>query len=426
MSRKLWVLFLCVCTGYKALPQCAAPAVPETPCTGTPLSSSANITNGQTRYVGPSGGTYGSINFNNGGRLIICGNATISSMNWNGGTIIINSGASLTINGNANMGGNHQIYNYGTITFTGTFAMGGTVYNAPGASFNVTANSFNINSGTFVNNGTMNFRDVTVNSGGSLCMGPGSRLIAANLRNNPANFISVPAGNACMSFSGSLTGNARLSNSSGMTICRQSGASAPASNVAGTTTVQYPCTSCLIVLPVKLSGFTVTRKGEQAELSWETTLEENVKSFIVEQRTGTSDFEAVREVRANGWPSTYSMSLPIKTETYFRLKTVDIDGGTGYSSIVRVQSLHGGLELLLLSNPVRMSSAVMLIVAGRAQQGTLVMMDNSGRILRSKLLSLQKGDNRVELDMGGLANGQYLLCFQGSMERSKTISLIRM
>jgi len=426
MRRKLWALLLCVGTGYEALPQCAAPAVPATPCSGTPLSSSANITNGQTRYVGPSGGTYGSINFNNGGRLIICGNATISSMNWNGGTIIINSGASLTINGNANMGSNHQIYNYGSITFTGNFTMGGTIYNAPGATFNVTVNSFTINSGTYVNNGIMNFRDVTVNSGGSMCMGPGAQLNAANFRNNPANFISVPSGNACVAFSGSLTGNARLSNSSGMSLCRQSGASAPASNVAGTTNVQYPCTSCLIVLPVKLNSFTVNRRGEQAELIWRTDFEENVKSFIIEQSTDTRNFVAVKEIPARGRPASYTSSLPLQTETFFRLKILDDDGSTGYSSIVRVQPLHGGLELSLLSNPVRLSNAVASVVTDRAQQGALIMMDNSGRVLRRKNLSLQKGDNRIELELDGLASGQYLLCFQGSMERSKIVSLVRL
>ncbi|MGN6416887.1 MAG: hypothetical protein ACTHMC_05325 [Pseudobacter sp.] len=426
MSRKLWVLLLCVCTGYKALPQCAAPAVPATPCTGTPLSSSANITNGQTRYVGPAGGTYGSINFNNGGRLIICGNATIASMNWNGGTIIINAGASLTIIGNANMGNNHQIYNYGTITFTGNFTMGGTVYNAPGAIFNVDASSFTINSGTYVNNGTMNFRDVTVNSGGSMCMGPGAQLNAANFRNNPANFISVPSGNACVRFSGSLTGNARLSNSAGMTLCRQNGASSPASNVAGSTTVQYPCTSCLVVLPVTLSGFTVTRKNDQAELNWKTSSEENVKSFIIEQSTDTRNFVAVKEIRATGRAAAYISSIPLQGETFFRLKILDNDGSTGYSSIVRVQALHGGLELSLQSNPVRLSTAVIVVGADRQQQGTLIMMDNSGRVLRKKNLFVQKGDNKMELELDGLASGQYLLNFQGSTERSKTISLIRM
>lgn len=423
MRSTLWILILCIVAGNQVMSQCAPSSLPALTCTGTPLSTNSSINSGNY-YVGPAGGTFANVSLN-GGTLIVCGNATLNNFNFNSGTLIINTGAIVKINSQVNMGNGMKLYNYGNLTL-GTHAyLGGIVYNHSGSVITVNGSTTHLNGGAFYNNGAMNFQNVTVNSG-TMCMGPGAQFNAKAVFNNPANFISVSSGSACLSYSSSLGGNNRLTNSSNLRICQGSGATNPSSGITGSATVNPNCVGCASALPLTLTSFTGSRKGDQAELSWTTSYEENVRAFYVEQSTNGRDYTSVKEVPANNRPSAYRSTVSLAKDSYFRLRMVDIDGTTTYSAIVTVQQLANGFELSLPSNPVRGANASVLISTQQSQQGTLMVVDNSGRLIRRAAVNVQKGDNRLSVDLTGVTNGQYFLFFQGSQDRSKTVPLIKM
>ncbi|MBO9632667.1 MAG: hypothetical protein J7578_06070 [Chitinophagaceae bacterium] len=423
MRSTLWILILCIVMGNKVMSQCAPSSFPALTCTGTPLSTNTTINSGDY-YVGPGGGNFANISLN-GGRLIICGNATLNNFNFNNGTLIINTGAVVKVNSQVNMGGSMKLYNYGDLTF-GTHAyLGGMIYNHSGAVITVKGSTAHLNGGSFYNNGAMNFENVTVNSG-TMCMGSGAQLNAKTVFNNQPNFITVSSGAACMSFETSLGGNNKITSNSNLRICQKTGASNPSSSITGSATVNANCVGCSSSLPLTLTSFAGSRKGDQAELNWTTSYEEQVKAFYIEQSTNGRDYTSVKEIPANNRPSAYRTLVALPKDSYFRLRMVDIDGTTTYSGIITVQQLTTNFELTVTSNPVRSANASVLISTQQSQQGTLMLVDNSGRMIRRTLVSAQKGDNRIAVDLTGVTNGQYFLYFQGNQDRSKTVPLIKM
>lgn len=423
MRSTLWILILCICAGSKVMSQCTPSSLPALTCNGTVLTSNTTINSGNYN-VGSAGGTFNNVSLN-GGRLIICGNATFNNFNFNSGQLIINTGAVVTFNSQMNTDGK-SFYNYGNVTFGSNATLGGTFYNHTGAVITVKGTQSFLNGGTFYNLGVMNFVDVTVNSG-SMCMGSGAQFNARNIFNNPNNFIKIPQGSACLSFEATLKGNGRITNSSDLRVCQKPGATTPSSAIAGPASVSANCVGgCSAALPLTLTGFSGTRKGDQAELNWSTSYEENVKAFYIEQSTNGRDYASIKEVPANNRPSVYRSTVALPKDTYFRLRMVDIDGTTTYSPIIVLQQLTSGFDLSVQSNPVRGANAAVVITTQQTQKGTLLVVDNSGRMIRSTPVSVQKGDNRVSMDLSGVNNGQYFLYYQGSQDRSKTVALIKM
>jgi hypothetical protein len=422
MHRTLWILMLCICAGSKVMSQ-TTPNLPAFTCSGTPLTSNTSINSGDY-YVSASGGNFSNVSLN-GGRLIICGNATFSNFNFNNGQLIINNGATVTINSQFNMGGSMQLINYGNLTLGTNAFLGGMIYNHNGASLTVAGSTSHLNGGMFYNNGAMNFVNVTVNSG-TMQMGSGSQFHARTIFNNPTDFITVPVGSACLSFDVSLGGNGRITNTANLKIQQKTGASSPSSSITGPAPVTSNSAGCATSLPLTLTSFTGSRKGDQAELAWSTSYEEQVRSFFIEQSSNGRDYAAVKEVPANNRPSVYRSTVALPNNSWFRLRMVDIDGTTTYSPIVMVQQLTTGFQLALQSNPVRGSNTAVVISTQQAQQGNIMVIDNSGRMVRRTPVTVQKGDNRVAMDLSGVNNGQYFLYFQGSQDRSQTVSLIKM
>ena len=422
MHRTLWILMLCICTGSMVMSQ-TTPNLPAFTCSGTPLTSNTAINSGDY-YVSSSGGNFSNVSLN-GGRLIICGNAIFSNFNFNSGQLIINNGATVTINSQFNMGGSMQLINYGNLTLGTNAFLGGMVYNHNGASLTVAGSIAHLNGGMFYNNGAMNFMNVTVNSG-TMQMGSGSQFHARTIFNNPTDFIIVPVGSACLSFDVSLGGNGRITNTANLKIHQKTGASTPSSSITGPAPVASNSAGCAASLPLTLTSFTGSRKGDQAELTWYTSYEEQVRSFFIEQSSNGREYAAVKEVPANNRPSVYRSTVALPNNSWFRLRMVDIDGTTTYSPIVMVQQLTTGFQLVLQSNPVRGGNTAVVISTQQAQQGNIMVIDNSGRMVRRTPVTVQKGDNRVAMDLSGVNNGQYFLYFQGSQDRSQTVSLIKM
>jgi hypothetical protein len=424
MYRTLWILILCTITGNKVMSQCAPASVPVFTCSGTPLQNNVNIHSGDY-YVSGSGGNFSNINLA-GGRLIICGNATFSNLNFNGGQVIVKDGANVTISSHFNMGSKHELYNYGTITFNTGVALSGIVYNHSGATMNVLGENSFFNNGNFINNGTMNFIDLMINGGAEACLGNGSQINARNIFNNPVNTFKAPSGSACVSYSGTLKGNSSITATSNVKINQNPGAADPVPRVIGAAIVNKNSPGCSMSLPLTLTSFTGSRKGDNAELNWTTSYEEQVKAFFIEQSTNGRDYATVKEIPANNRPSAYRSTVALAKDSYFRLRMVDIDGTTTFSPIVVVQQLTDAFQLAIQSNPVRGGNAAVVISTQQNQQGTLLIVDNSGRMIRRTAVTVQKGDNRVAMDLSGVNNGQYFLYFQGSQDRSKTVSLIKM
>lgn len=193
--------------------QCATPPTSAS-CSGGNgrLPNNANITSGQVFWYDLSG-SRSNINLN-GGTLRICGNLTLGNLSFNSGTIIIEQGGALTLNGSNPfyMNGNSTVCNYGTLTVNKKNVLQNNhnlLINATSSAVldmnNSSAYILEINSSHsfFVNNGLANISQIQINSNVStsaLCLGYGSCLNTARFTNSKTNAVFVDSGQASIYF----------------------------------------------------------------------------------------------------------------------------------------------------------------------------------------------------------------------------------
>lgn len=154
------------------------------------------------------------------------------------------------------------------------------------------------------------------------------------------------------------------------------------------------------ILPVKLTGFAVQKKGNDVVLNWSAASEYNFKEYVIEQSTNGVSFTAVGTVAAKGSSTSIAyqytdLNAASKSkELFYRLKLVDIDGSVNYSTIQKVRFFEGpGLDIR--PTVVNRGLNIAITLSGsNAGSFAVRVLDINGKVV----LSQQK-----------VSGGQYLL-----------------
>ena len=117
------------------------------------------------------------------------------------------------------------------------------------------------------------------------------------------------------------------------------------------------------------------------QLDWKTASEKNASHFDVECSVDGKKFAAIGTIKASGTSSAltsynFNDENPSNGLTYYRLRQVDFDGTTAFSSIVNVNR-NGKNKLIFPPNPAQNSIAVNL--EGNKQRANLTIYDLLGR-----------------------------------------------
>ncbi|HVZ58005.1 MAG TPA: kelch repeat-containing protein [Chitinophagaceae bacterium] len=168
-----------------------------------------------------------------------------------------------------------------------------------------------------------------------------------------------------------------------------------------------------LVLPVKYVSFNATRASGSVLLDWTTAQEINSSLFVVEHSTDGSHYTAIGSVAAAGNTSqrtTYHFvdPKPQAGMNYYRLKLVNIDGSAEYSDVRTVQFATGPMTLRVLGNPFQ-SSIQLQVSASAGEKALIRLSDLNGRVLLSKPVTLQQGENYLTVDGSSYASGIYIL-----------------
>ncbi len=160
-------------------------------------------------------------------------------------------------------------------------------------------------------------------------------------------------------------------------------------------------------LPVSFSLFTANVNGINVETRWQTATELNTSHFIIQRSTDGGSFTDIGTVKAigsgaNGYQ--FTDNKPTQGINYYRLKSVDKDGGFSYSKIVSVQFTVNSNQLSVFPNP----SKDKVTVLGN-HIASVQVVDNLGRVL--KIVSFKDASNPV-LTLAGMAAGVYHLRVQ--------------
>jgi hypothetical protein len=171
-----------------------------------------------------------------------------------------------------------------------------------------------------------------------------------------------------------------------------------------------------IVLPVKFTSFSATKKDNDAHLSWivenETSL---VANYEVERSIDGIKFDKINTISRNAAASNiYNITDPnlsaLKNSgvIYYRIKQLDVNGAFVYSDIKNVRLTEKGTLITMFPNPVMDITTVKIDVI-EAVDVTLSLLSADGKQLQTSTLKAAKGLNLKKIDMNNFAMGEYLL-----------------
>lgn len=188
-----------------------------------------------------------------------------------------------------------------------------------------------------------------------------------------------------------------------------------------------------LVLPVKFSGFSVSKKENDAVLNWQVESESSITDrYEVERSVNGVLFQKIATVAPkNNGSSTNSYDMTDNNISsvnsngilYYKIKQVDKDGKMIYSPIKNLRLNAKPLTVGVYPNPVK-GSANLSIDLEKDADATITITDASGKQLQNISTTLFKGANIKKINTASLASGSYLLKIQTATE-TKTISIVK-
>lgn len=165
-------------------------------------------------------------------------------------------------------------------------------------------------------------------------------------------------------------------------------------------------------LPIELLYFTGIVKDGEGLLNWATEMEYNNDHFDVQRSATGTDFTTFGSVPSQGNSNSrqlyqYTDPLPFTGYMYYRLKQVDLDGNFHYSPIVILQN-NTSTGFAAYPNPAT-DKFTLVITATRNMNARFELVDQSGRLISVKEMTLLTGVNSYVWDISRMAGGTYFL-----------------
>lgn len=171
--------------------------------------------------------------------------------------------------------------------------------------------------------------------------------------------------------------------------------------------------STLNPLPIELINFTANLKNGQVDLKWTTASEINNNYFTIDRTPDGINFEQVDIVDGAGnstTPLDYVTvdKMPIKGLSYYRLKQTDYSGNQEYSALVSINFEDEFIVENVFPNPVS-DQLTIQFNKNEDVQAHISIIDCLGRAV----YKYSSSDNKVVIDLSGIANGIYFLKING-------------
>ncbi len=181
-----------------------------------------------------------------------------------------------------------------------------------------------------------------------------------------------------------------------------------------------------IALPVTLVNFSGIKNNRGNLLTWQVANEVNLSYYELQKSTDGQNFKFVEKINATGKNNYHftDENVDQSAVTYYRLKSVDIDGKFNFSGIVTIKRAISVWDAQVNPNPF--SVVLKLNIDSPAEEkATLIVTDLSGRQLLKQPLQINAGNNLFDIkETAKLPKGTYLLSIFAS-QKTKTIKIIK-
>ncbi len=165
------------------------------------------------------------------------------------------------------------------------------------------------------------------------------------------------------------------------------------------------------IVPVLFSQFNAKCNDLGTLLTWSTAQESNSDYFEIEKSDNGSTWNALTRVTAAGNSTntkSYQYTDLNSGTAFYRIKQVDMDGATFYTSITPTNCDNKTITNIIYPVPAK-DILYVAIKSDKAFKTRLQVYDATGKIVRDKELLINKGNNNFNINLKGLASGDYII-----------------
>ncbi len=156
-------------------------------------------------------------------------------------------------------------------------------------------------------------------------------------------------------------------------------------------------------MPVTIIDFSATQSAQHINLQWLAENEINLLQYNIEYSKDGKEFSTIGQVEANKqYAYHYSINDWTKSNGYYRLKLIDIDGSYSYSSIIAMKDKANN-SLSIYPNPA--SSNIHIYVAAYSSNTRINILDATGKSVKN--YTVEK--NSLTLNTSQFSNGLYII-----------------
>ena len=171
------------------------------------------------------------------------------------------------------------------------------------------------------------------------------------------------------------------------------------------------------VLPIELTRFDVKKGDNFTTLHWETASETNNRAFQIERSPDAQNWETLDQVAGAGnsfeqKKYDWTDRQPLDGTSYYRLRQFDFDGLTSLSPVRKVERT-GAVVFSVFPNPT-VSSTTVKTISSTEGEALIDLVDATGRYSGTVHFQLQKGENLLEMPLGGMPGGWYTLIYSAA------------
>ena len=308
--------------------------------------------------------------------------------------LIVQNGATLTIDGNVTVEGNFDI-NDGSVIVTNSSTL-------------TTQDNIRLNNST---------SSLTVESGSSIDGSGGGNFQV----NDPSASVtvdgSIDVGSNNVSSQGTITGSGSIESSGTVT---NTGTFFGATDSPPSSCTGGSCSDP--ALPIELLSWAVVREDDKLIAKWSTASEINNDFFTIEESTDGFEFKPIKKVRGAGNSNVTLNYREVIIPTnqaldilYYRLKQTDFDGAYDYSPTVWVTSDRlNSEELLVYPNPVADEDFFVILPSVYVKK--LSIVDNTANMIL-ELSDIENESRLLSISTTGLAAGNYNLIIETEVGR---------
>lgn len=165
-------------------------------------------------------------------------------------------------------------------------------------------------------------------------------------------------------------------------------------------------------LAVTISSFQGKYDNGVSTLNWGVSSQDNLSSYDVQRSNDGITFNTIGNVKAiaNNIAYTFNDKIPASGSNYYRLKNNDKNGSFSFSNIVLLNVTFTGINIRsIYPSPFRDQLKVS-ISSENAELINIRILDEVGRVVKLKNLTVQKGSNEILFDdMNSLRSGVYIV-----------------